>query len=55
MHVKAEAQVQHMLSSTICKPLPLMLPAPVEMPMFIGINTLDMIRATDCVRVSRAA
>src|SRR3954462_11099528 len=35
---KAEAHVQLVFNSTICKPLPLMLPAPVETNIIPGMN-----------------
>jgi hypothetical protein len=54
MHVQAEAHVRLVLHSTICKPLPLMLPAPVEMLVIPGMNTFGMIRTTESVPLARA-
>lgn len=52
---KAEAHVQHVLRSTLCKPLPLMLPAPVETLAIPGMNTIQMIFPPQHVPLARAA
>ena len=55
MHVQAEAQVQLVLRSTICKPFPLMLPAPVETLVILGMNTIERVASIESIARSRAA
>jgi hypothetical protein len=52
---KVEAHMQQVLHCTLCKPLPLMLPAPVETLILPGMNTIGMIRTTERVPLARAA
>ncbi len=52
---KCEAHVQLVLRSTICKPLPLLLPAPVVTIELPAMTTLEKINAIAAVSLSRAA
>src|SRR4051812_36684180 len=54
-HRKMEAQRQLILRSTICKPLPLMLPAPVETIEFSIPRAVEKIPAFASAAMLRAA